>query len=153
MTATISDMKTSLVGQQRLGDEQFITMFENLTLSPDYFDHLGHLRITWLYLQRFDLELVVTRVCQGIKAYATHLGAANKFHLTLTDAMVRVMFMRINSSPHGEAVNGWQQFVENNKDLLDDALGVIQNYYSQQLLDSKLAKLTLVAPDLKPLTA
>jgi hypothetical protein len=49
------------------------------------------LRIAWLYLNRTPFEEVKALICSGIKAYAISLGAKDKFHLTITDAIVTVM--------------------------------------------------------------
>jgi hypothetical protein len=78
-----------------LSDETFIAQFENHTLSADYFDHLGHLRIGWLYLNQYDTNSAIERACTGIETYAQSLGAGDKFHFTITDATMRIMAKRI----------------------------------------------------------
>jgi hypothetical protein len=128
-----------------LSDDTFIKQFEDLSLSPDYFNHIGHLRIAWLYLHQNDLEQAINKVCTGINAYAISLGATEKFHLTITDSIVRIMAGRINVDKN----QSWPMFLESNQDLVEDALAVLCEYFSRSLLLSELARLSLVKPDLK----
>lgn len=130
-----------------LNDQAFIEQFEAFTLPATEFSHLGHLRIAWLYLRRYPQVLAIEKTCSGIKTYAESLGAKDKFHLTITDALVRIMAIRMKE----QAGEGWQAFAEENPDLVSDALAVLAQYYSQAQLWSERAKKRLVAPDLKPI--
>lgn len=130
-----------------LNDQAFIEQFEALTLPATEFSHLGHLRIAWLYLRQYPQTLAIEKTCSGIKTYAESLGAKDKFHLTLTDALVRIMAIRMKEQT-GE---DWQAFTDENPDLVSDALAVLAQYYSQAQLWSERARTRLVAPDLKPI--
>ncbi len=130
-----------------LDDETFLAYFENCTLDPECFDHLGHIRLAWLYLNHYDLDTAIQRTCTGIKAYAESLGATRKFHYTLTDAMVRIMAMRIEASDSGSL----QQFLDKNPDLVEDAPGVISRYFSEEQLEQEAARCGRVEPDLRSL--
>jgi hypothetical protein len=130
-----------------LGDRQFLDQFENKTLNPSYFNHRGHSRLAWLYLNHHDVDTAVERVCTGIEAYASSLGAATKFHLTLTDAIVRIMARRMDKMDEKD----WSLFLDQNKDLVEDARSVLGQYFSKDHLFSETARTSLVQPDLKPL--
>lgn len=130
-----------------LNDQAFIEQFEALRLSATEFSHLGHLRIAWLYLRQYPQALAIEKTCSGIKTYAESLGAKDKFHLTITDALVRIMAIRMKE----QAGEGWQAFADENPDLMSDALAVLAQYYSQAQLWSEPAQTCLVAPDLKPI--
>jgi len=141
-----------------LSDREFMTLFENQSLPPEYFAHKGHIRLAWLYLQRYPLELAINKVEQGIKAYAGALGAVDKFHCTITRALVCIMAQRLavskpgqqaqTSVPAREKTPSWQAFISDNQDLLLDAFGVLQQYYSKALLTSEQARKQFVQPDL-----
>lgn len=79
-------------------DEQFIEQFEDRTLNPRYFNHYGHLQLAWLYLHKYSLEIAIEKMTGGISAYATSLGATEKFQRTLTEAIVRIMAARFHDS-------------------------------------------------------
>ena len=45
-----------------LSDADFIDQFERKILSPEHFNHIGHLRLAWLYLQKNSLTNAVKRM-------------------------------------------------------------------------------------------
>lgn len=129
---------------KELSDSDFIHQFEDCSLDPVYFDHKGHLRLAWLYLTRFEFEEALRKISGGIQAYAGSLGAHDKYHATITDAIVRIMANRISES--GD--QSWQDFVFAHPDLMEDALSVLGRYYSKDVLLSERARLEIVEPDL-----
>ena len=128
---------------QALNDDTFIAQFENQTLLLAHFNHIGHLRLAWLYLERYPLEQAINRVCGGIKVYAKSLGASSKFHFTITDAIVRIMFVRMQAQTY------WLAFLDDNTDLVENAKAVVGQYYSQAVLGSEQARLRVIEPDIK----
>ena len=132
---------------EQLNDQAFLTQFESQTLAPIHFKHLGHLRLAWLYLSSNDVETSVQLVCSGIQAYAESLGASTKFHLTITDTLVRIIAKRINRMEE----KTWKLFLDENRDLVEDAMSVLLQYFSKDLLFSETARISLIQPDIKPL--
>lgn len=130
-----------------ISDTQFLADFENKTLPEEYFDHKGHLRLAWLYLSMHDVETAIDRVCCGIQAYAMSLGATEKFHLTLTTAMVHIVASRMAASK----ASNWQKFLQENNDLVVNARAVLSHYYSDSRLFSEQARTVLAVPDIKPI--
>jgi len=128
-----------------ISDSMFVKQFENQTLDPKHFDHLGHIRLARLYLLEYDLEAAISRISQGIQDYAKSLGADNKFHLTITDAIMRVIATRIASEETGK----WEDFLKHNSDIVDDALSVLCQYFSKDKLLSEKARISLILPDKK----
>ena len=132
---------------EQLNDEDFLAQFEDQTLASKHFKHLGHLRLTWLYLLEHDVETSIALVNSGIQAYAKSVGAETKFHVTLTDAMVRIVAKRMAKMDQKD----WQMFLKENYDLVDDAISVLSQHFSQELLFSETARVSLVPPDRMPL--
>ena len=130
---------------ENIDDQTFIREFENQTLNPEYFDHRGHLRIAWLYLSRYSLNEANQRVCRGIKTYAESLGATDKFNLTITGALVKIMAQRM------EKGQGWEDFIHSNSDLVENALAVLGSYYSDEVLFSEEAKRCVLEADVREL--
>lgn len=144
--------------------QQFLHQFEQLTLPASQFNHLGHLRIAWLYIllaqqaqtsRCEQLNCAQEKVCSGIKAYATSLGAAGKFHLTVTRALVIIVESRMDALKEIMKVNAlncndWPLFIEKNPDLVNSAIDVLRRFYSQSILDSDEAKLSWCEPDIRP---
>jgi hypothetical protein len=132
-----------------LSDGQFIEQFESLELDPEHFDHLGHLRLAWLYLRRYPLAEAIERTTSGIETYADSLGATDKFRHTLTEAVVRIMAQRMAV---GQA-DTLDDFLADNPDLLQDLPGVLATHYSPETLRSEAARHGFVPPDRSPLEA
>ncbi|MEM7126805.1 MAG: hypothetical protein AAF702_10795 [Chloroflexota bacterium] len=131
----------------QIDDQTFLSQFEDQTLDPVHFKHLGHLRLAWIYLERNSIDTAAGLVCSGIQAYAESLGATPKFHRTITDAMVRIMARRLNQMVKKE----WQRFLDENNDLVEDALSVLYQHYSKDVLFSEVARTSFVQPDIEPI--
>ncbi len=130
-----------------LSDATFLERFDDLSLDPQHFDHVGHLRLAWLRLRQLPLEAAIESVCAGIQAYATHLGAPDKFHRTVTEALLRIMAQRMPS----QGGLDWPQCLPLFEDIAHDAAGVLGQFYSRDLLQSTTARATFVEPNLRPL--
>jgi hypothetical protein len=133
--------------RSQLDDQAFLSRFEDQTLDQGSFNHLGHLRLAWLYLERHDVATAIRRTCASIENYATSKGATTKFHLTITNALVRLIAARMQSMQD----RSWPGFVAQNRDLVEDAVLVLGRHFSKSRLFSEQARITLVEPDLLPL--
>ena len=125
-------------------DDEFLASFTACTLPPDHFSHAGHIRLAWIQLQRHDFDQAVDGTCRGIRAYATHLGAATKFHTTITVALMHLL----RAAGAADRDVSWYQFVTANQDLVHNARAILARHYSSQCLDSQEARERFVAPDL-----
>jgi hypothetical protein len=126
-------------------DDDFLASLADCSLPPAHFNHLGHLRLAWLMLQRHPFDAAVERSCATIVAYATHLGAPGKFHRTITVALLHLL----NAAGAREA--DWPAFVAANPALIQRARECLALHYSAECLASEAARSSFVAPDLAPL--
>jgi len=116
-----------------MDDQEFLSSFERCTLPKEHFNHAGHVRLAWLYLERLPFDDAVTRTCAGISTYAASLGAADKFHRTITEALMHLL------RAHGRDA------------VLADAREMLALHYSPQLLASAASRTRFVPPDREPL--
>ena len=128
-------------------DDQFLASFTACTLPPEQFSHAGHIRLAWINLQRHDFDQAVDATCRGIRAYAAHLGAATKFHTTITVALMHLL----RAAGAADQTVSWYQFLTANQDLMHNARAILGRHYSSQCLDSLDARERFVPPDLQPL--
>jgi hypothetical protein len=128
-------------------DEDFLAAFLSAQLAAADFDHRGHLRAAWLLLQRYPAEVAIERCCSGIAALAARFGAAEKFHRTITEALVRLM------AAGGAAALSWPAFEQANAPLFSDARALLARHYSPALLASSEARQRFLPADLLPLPA
>jgi hypothetical protein len=135
-------------GQTRSADEDFLRDFEETTLPKSDWTHRAHIRMAWLYLQRFSFDTALHRVKQGIVRYNSVHGVAGAYHETVTEAYVRVIAHR--STLRG-APSTFEAFALANADLLDRAASPLLLFYRKETLFSDLARARFVEPDLRAL--
>lgn len=138
-----------MIHPQSLPDDAFLAAFLDASLPATGFNHLGHLRAAWLLLQRHPLEQAVATTCEGIARLAARLGAPDKYHRTLSEALVRLMAAGGASDP----TLPWEDWLAANAALARDARGVLAQYYRPETLDSAAARQRFLPPDRQPLPA
>ena len=134
-------------GQLFQSDDEFLDAFLTCRVPASSFDHRGHLRAAWILLQRYPVDHAVEITCEGIARLAAHLGAPQKYHCTLTAALVRLMA----AGGAADRAVSFEQFLAANTAIVHDARAAIARHYSAELLATAEAKTTFVAPDLVPL--
>jgi len=133
-----------------LTDAEFLEGFRAATLDPSHFDHRGHVRAGWLYLTELPeqpIEQIIERLSQDIRRYATSLGAASKFHRTITEALMRLLASHLPA----ERALGWQELIARHPIILQNARGLLLRYYSEDRLQDPQARDVFLLPDREPL--
>lgn len=124
-------------------DQELLVAFEQRTIRPGAFHHAEHVRVAFAYLQRYDLFEALARYRDGLRRFAVHAGAPEKYHETVTCALVVLIHERMAASPE---YSQWEDFAAANPDLLDWKDGVFFDYYDRSVLDSPVARRTFVLP-------
>lgn len=124
-------------------DQQLVAAFEDRTFKADTFHHAEHVRVAYLYLQRYDLFETLARYRDGLKRLAAWAGFPQKYHETVTCALVVLINERMLARPDLER---WDDFAAANPDLLTWKDGVFFDYYDTSVLDSPVARATFVLP-------
>jgi len=137
------------MGRTELDDEDLLAAIANCTLPATEFGHLQHLRLAWLRLRSAPLEAAIAQTCADIARFAAHHGAGDKFHRTVTEALLRLMAGSGATDPELD----WPGFQRLNAALLDDARGLLARHYSPTLLASPEARQLFQPPDRLPLPA
>ena len=133
-------------GARASGDEDFLRAFENVSFPADQFHHREHLRVAWLYLKACDATRASERVSAGIRRFASHRGATEKYHHTLTLFWVRLVAVALVETGEGCT---FEEFLAAHPELSDKNLP--SKYYSKPLLEGLDAREGWVEPDLQPL--
>jgi hypothetical protein len=123
-------------------DRDFVAAFEDCTLPPALFTHRDHVRLAWLYLRDEPLLRALTRFAEGLRRYATSLGASAKYHETITWAFLFVIHERMQ---HGDA-RTFEEFAAANPDLFAWQ-SLMGRYYRSETLQSDRANRSFVMPD------
>ena len=127
-------------------DEAFLRAFEDLSFPADLFHHREHIRVAWLYLKSSDASRAAERMAAGIRRFANHQGATQKYHHTLTLAWMRLVAVALVESPNA---NTFEEFVTAQPELCGKNL--LAKYFSDELLQTATAREAWVEPDLQPL--
>lgn len=127
-------------------DEDFLRAFEELSFPVNLFHHREHLRVAWLYLKSSDATRASERMAMGVRRFANHHGATQKYHHTLTLAWMRLVAAALVETPEGCA---FEEFLAAHPELRDKNL--FAKYYSRELLQTTSARECWVEPDLQPL--
>lgn len=130
-----------------LNDDDFLAAFADARLGPAEFDHRGHLRAAWLLLRRHPLPEAIAHTCAGIRRLAAQLGAPDKYHHTVTEALVRL----IAAADAAQPAPHFTDFLRQHPALVDDARAVLARHYSAERLADPAARGHWLAPDRLPL--
>ena len=111
-------------------------MFEACELSNDSFHHRDHVRLAWIYLQRYPELEAQRQIAAAIRKFAAQHGQSDKYHETITVAWLRL-------------VASFDELTIAAPELLDKR--TIERFYSIAVLASEAARTYWVEPDLQPL--
>lgn len=129
-----------------LDNEQFCQAFAECTLDPALFDHVAHLRLAWIYLEKFDLKTAVEIITDQLKVYTSYHGARDKYNATVTIAAVKAVrhFMLKGSADSFRAfIVEYPQLINNFKELL-------RQHYRTDIFNSEMARQQFLEPELLP---
>jgi hypothetical protein len=140
----MNQTKRVKMNQAKLQDEDFIAQFESCTLSGENFHHQDHVRLAWLYLCRYSLIDALIRFSEGLKRFAISKGKAGLYHETITIAYIFLIHERMKRNSIEQS---WQEFADDNTDLLDWKNNVLKGFYREETLFSDFARSVFVFPD------
>src|SRR5437588_468140 len=90
-----------------------------------------------------DLLEGIGRFSDAPRRFAAAQGKPNLYHETITWAYVLIIRQRMAQSANQE----WDEFAQNNPDLFVSKKGILSRYYSEEVLNSDLARKVFIFPD------
>jgi hypothetical protein len=131
---------------EEVSDAQFLAGLEQATYPPEQFSHRAHLRLGWLCLREHGFEEGLERLRTTIQGYATAVGAAGKYHETITRVWAEHVQAALETTPWNSSFEG---FLAAHPQLL--SAGLLERHYHKETLSSAEAKAGWVPPDREPL--
>ena len=125
-------------------DDDFLHQFADCTFPAELFSHEAHLRYAWIHLHRSGEEEAVNIVSDSILKYVSHIGARDKYHMTLTVAAVKVVH---HFSQKSDSVD-FKGFTKEFPQLKSNFKELVQSHYSFDVFQSERAKREYLEPDL-----
>ena len=125
-------------------DAEWIAAFENCTLPAGSFHHPDHVKMAFLYLQKFTPLEALDRFSSSLTRFAAAQGKPNPYNETITWAFLLIIRERIART---DSPQTWAEFSSANEDLLHWDDNVLKKYYRAETLSSELAKRIFLFPD------
>jgi hypothetical protein len=124
-------------------NEQIIHCFETNAIPEHSFHHADHVRLAFAYLAIYPPLQALENFSAALKRFATARGKSQLYHETITHAyffLIRERMARCSTA-------NWDEFADQNPDLLIWKNGILTRYYHESTLQSDLARTVFVFPD------
>lgn len=130
--------------RESIDDDELLRAFEDCTLPPAQFSHRLHLAFGWRYLQRHGFAAGAALFCERLRTYVTAVGAATKYHETITWAYL--VLMNEERVLHAQPDECFDSMIARRPDLLDHRHGALPRCYPGEQLESETARRVFTLP-------
>ncbi|WP_435416468.1 hypothetical protein [Polaribacter aestuariivivens] len=128
----------------KLSNEEFENKFSKNTFRPLWFTHEAHLRLAWIYINKYDKEIALNMYRNQLYDFAIKYKAETKFNATITFASIQIMSYYINKS----VSNNFENFIAEFPQLKNNFKEILRTHYSSDIFTSAEAKKNILQPDL-----
>lgn len=140
-------------------DAELVTRFEALDVAPSDFGHREHVRVAYAMLADLgDFGEAAVRYRRALRAFAAHVGAAGKYHETLTWAYLALVHERMFELYRERGIDPADSaartsitsldLLECYPELVDHQSGVLARYYDvRAIAASPMARAVFVLPE------
>lgn len=128
----------------QLSDSEFIKQFANGTLNPMVFSHEAHLRLAWLYIEKYGVKQAEQDIQKQLLNFDIIVGKGDKYHTTVTIVAIRIVnhfMLKSKSDNFTDFIIEFPQLKSKFKELID-------NHYSFDIFTSYKARTEFLKPDL-----
>ncbi len=129
-----------------LTDQEFEEKFKGCTLNSIVFTHEAHLRLSYIYITKYGLDIAIKNLCEQILQFDQKFGDGTKFNKTVTIASAQILYHFINKSK----ASNFRALLDEFPVLKNDFLGLLKSHYTLDIFNSKKAKQEYLEPDLLP---
>lgn len=133
-----------MISHDQLNDEAFEKEFSACAMLEEVFTHEAHLRLAWIYLQKYGERKAELKTNEDIVRYTKFLGVAHIYNRTVTTAAVKII-AQLSKKLEGSTFN---ELLDAFPELMLDFKGLIGQHYSMDVFNSAIAKANYVEPDL-----
>jgi hypothetical protein len=126
-------------------NHEIIDRFESGNVAESGFHHADHVRLAFAYLRSYPVLVAIEKFSAALKQFAASHGKAQMYNQTITWAYIFLIAERIARS--GLEDVDWDNFADQNSDLLVWKGGILTRYYEDATLKSDLARRTFIFPD------
>ena len=119
-----------------MSDSEFENAFENCKVPPALFNHEAHLRLAWIHISKYGLEVAEENIQQQLNRFVAFVGASDKYNKTLTIVAIRAVghFFRKSTS------HNFSDFLQEFPQLKAEFKPLIESHYSFDIFNSVIRK-------------
>lgn len=127
-------------------DIEFETLFEKGDFPPSLFSHEAHIRLAWLYLEKYGSAGAIERICTQIQQFDLRHGKGDKFNTTVTTAAVKVVHHFKLKSKSEDFTSFLKEFPR----LKTAFKALLDQHYGIDIFSNDLARDQFIEPDQLP---
>jgi len=83
---------------ENLDENDLVNQIENCTLSPELFTHEAQLRLSWILINKYGLEIATLKNCKLKEQFYINALNSQKFNLPLTKAYTEILHFFMQKS-------------------------------------------------------
>ena len=136
-------LSPELISDLSRANRRLVSEFEQ-GRAPGDFHHADHMRVAFAYVSEFSMLEALAKFSAALKRFAISKGKPNLYHETITWTYLLLIGERLARAGNNQS---WEEFAEENQDLLVWKSGILERYYSKPTLESDLARERFVLPD------
>lgn len=123
-------------------DRAFLAAFETGEMEGIDFDHRAHVQLGWIHVRTFPLPEAIERFRNGLKQFTAQVGAAAKYHETMTWFYLLLIAERDARGTYPD----FDAFLAANGDLVEKGAALLERYYDRGTLDDPVARRHFILP-------
>ena len=127
-------------------DLEFEQQFQTCSFPAALFTHEAHLRLAWIHIKHYGVVQAEKNIVQQLQRYVAHLGAQDKFNMTLTVAAIKAVY-HFKTKATSTTFN---DFISEFPRLKTDFKALMACHYRRDIYHSKTAKKRFLKPDVLP---
>jgi hypothetical protein len=127
-----------------MNDLEWMQAFESCAFPAESFRHADHVKMAFLYLQKYAPLEALRRFSSALARFAAANGKPTLYNETITWAFLLLIRERIARRNCSQT---WGEFSASNADLLRWDDNILKKYYRPETLTSDLAKSVFLFPD------
>ncbi|HLZ52748.1 MAG TPA: hypothetical protein VKP61_18505 [Candidatus Acidoferrum sp.] len=125
-------------------EAEWMAQFEIGVLPGDSFHHADHVKMAFLYLQKYPPLEAMARFSSALRRFAEAHGKPDLYHETITWSFLLLIRERMARATSPQT---WVEFSSGNSDLLGWQDNILKKYYRPETLNSELARRVFLFPD------
>ena len=126
--------------------DELIQEFQSSAARDGSLHHIDHVRLGFECLRQSTVLEAIGTFSNALRRFAADRGKPQLYHETITWAYILLIRERLARTE----AKDWEQFAQQNSDLLVWKGGVLSRYYQEATLASDLARTGFIFPDKCP---